>query len=119
MEEINKTNSENVKKKKKKKPFTIKKDSFVGTLRDKRILSLTASWVFYFILSIVPLMFLLITAFSFFGVDLSMELAGRLPMEFREAGEVIVGTASNVSKSVTFLFIITVLLSCSSLLNQT
>jgi uncharacterized BrkB/YihY/UPF0761 family membrane protein len=36
----------------------------------------------------------------------------------REAFEIIVGTASNVSKSLTVFFIITVLLSCSTLLNQ-
>lgn len=91
---------------------------FIKFLNEKRIFSLTASWVFYFVLSIIPLAFLLITAFSLFGVDLSLELAGRLPEEFREAVEVIVGTAANVSNSVTFLFIITVILSCSSLLNQ-
>ncbi len=95
-----------------------KRIGFFKELKEKRLLTVTGCWVFYFIMALIPLVFLLITAFGFFGVDLSMELAGRLPREFREAVEVIVGTASNVSKSLTVFFIITVLLSCSTLLNQ-
>ncbi|MBQ7340412.1 MAG: YihY/virulence factor BrkB family protein [Clostridia bacterium] len=101
----------NTKKVKKERPF-------LNLFREKRVMTITGSWVFYFIMSIIPLCFLLITAFSFFGVDLSLELAGKLPLEFREAGELIVGTASNVSNGVTVFFVITVILSCSSLLSQ-
>ncbi len=95
-----------------------KNDSFFTSLREKRLLTVTGCWVFYFLMALIPLVFLLITAFGFFGVDLSLELAGRLPTEFRDAVEIVVGTASNVSKSVTVFFIITVLISCSTLLNQ-
>lgn len=95
-----------------------KKDGFFASLKEKRILTVTGCWVFYFLMALIPLVFLLITAFGFFGVDLSLELAGRLPAEFRDAVEIVVGTASNVSKSVTVFFIITVLISCSTLLGQ-
>ena len=95
-----------------------KKQSFLNELKEKRILTVTGCWVFYFLMALLPLLFLLITAFSFFNVDLSMEIAGRLPVEFRDAVEILVGTASNVSKSVTVFFVVTVLLSCSTLLNQ-
>ena len=83
-----------------------KRIGFFKELKEKRLLTVTGCWVFYFIMALIPLVFLLITAFGFFGVDLSMELAGRLPVEFREAVEIIVGTASNVSKSLTVFFII-------------
>ena len=96
----------------------MEKKSFFIELKEKRLLTVTGCWVFYFVMALIPLVFLLITAFGFFGVDLSLELAGRLPSEFREAIELIVGTASNVSKSLTVFFVITVVLSCSTLLNQ-
>lgn len=95
-----------------------KKENFFTSLKEKRLLTVTGCWVFYFLMALLPLLFLLITAFSFFGVDLSMEIAGRLPIEFRDAVEILVGTASNVSKSVTIFFVLTVILSCSTLLNQ-
>ena len=105
--------------KKEKKSVRVKKERpFITLFKEKRVMTITGSWVFYFIMSIIPLCFLLITAFSFFGVDLSLELAGKLPREFRDAGELIVGTASNVSNGVTVFFVVTVVLSCSSLLSQ-
>ena len=111
-------NNQNIKEKKVKKEKTKRKFAFFETLKEKRILSLTGSWVFYFLSALIPLVFLMITAFSFFGMDISMEIAGKLPAEFRDVGETIVGTASNVSNSATFLFIVSVILSCSGLLNQ-
>lgn len=105
--------------KKEKKSVRVKKERpFITLFKEKRVMTITGSWVFYFIMSIIPICFLLITAFSFFGVDLSLELAGKLPREFRDAGELIVGTASNVSNGVTVFFVVTVVLSCSSLLSQ-
>ncbi len=95
-----------------------KNDNFFTSLKDKRLLTVTGCWVFYFLMALIPLVFLLITAFGIFGVDLSLELVSRLPVEFRDAVGLIVGTASNVSNSVTVFFILTVILSCSTLLNQ-
>ncbi len=95
-----------------------KKDGFLASLKEKRLLTVTGCWVYYFLMALIPLVFLLITAFGFFGVDLSLELVGKIPVEFRDAVETVVGTASNVSNSVTVFFVITVLLSCSTLLNQ-
>ena len=95
-----------------------KRDGFFASLKEKRLLTVTGCWVFYFLLALIPLVFLLITAFSFFGVDLSLTLAESIPEEFREAVEIIVGTASNVSKSVTVFFVLTTLISCTTLLNQ-
>ncbi len=107
------------KDKKEKKSVRVKKERpFITLFKEKRVMTITGSWVFYFIMSIIPLCFLLITAFSFFGVDLSLELAGKLPREFRDVGELIVGTASNVSNGVTVFFVVTIVLSCSSLLSQ-
>ena len=74
--------------------------------------------MFFFLTSIIPLAFLLVTAFGVFGVDLSLELVSRLPEEFRPAGETIVSTAERASKGATVLFVGTVIFSCSTLLNQ-
>lgn len=91
---------------------------FLKVLREKRLTTIAGAWVFFFLLAIVPIAFLLLTAFSFFGVDISGEVISRLPNEFSEVGGLIFQTASNVSKGFTIFFAVTVVLSCYSLLNQ-
>ena len=88
------------------------------TFVNKRLTTVAGAWVYYFLTSVIPLAFLLITAFGVFGVDLKSELVYRLPEEFRSAGETIASTAEKASNGVTFFFIITVIFSCSTLLNQ-
>lgn len=100
-----------------KNSFTVSRN-FFEEMRKKRILTVTGCWVYYFLMSIIPLVFLLITAFSIFSVDLSVELIRVIPVEFKSALEAVVKTASDVSNSVTIFFIITVIISCSTLLNQ-
>ncbi len=90
----------------------------ISFLSEKRITTVVGAWVFYFLLSLVPFMFLLITAFGVFGVNIAEQLIAYLPEEFRLAGETITKTASNVSRGVTVFFAITVITSCSTLLNQ-
>jgi len=87
-------------------------------ITEKRITTVAGAWVYYFLTSVIPIAFLLVTAFGVFGVSLSSELVSRLPEEFREAGETIAKTAENASKGVTVFFIITVVFSCTTLLNQ-
>ncbi|MBO7345639.1 MAG: YihY/virulence factor BrkB family protein [Clostridia bacterium] len=84
----------------------------------KRLTTVAGAWVFFFLTSVLPLAFLLVTAFGVFGVDLSLELVSRLPLEFRPAGEIIVSTAEKASKSATIIFVLSVLFSGSSLLKQ-
>ena len=74
--------------------------------------------MYYFLTALLPLAFLLITAFGVFKVDLTAELIRKLPEEFRQAVEVIVNTAKNASGGITVFFIITVFFSGSALLNQ-
>lgn len=95
---------------------TVKK--FLNTLSHNRLTTIAGAWVYYFLTSVIPLAFLLITAFGVFGVNISTEVVSRLPEEFRPAGEVIASTAENASNGVTVFFIITVIFSCSTLLNQ-
>lgn len=85
---------------------------------EKRLSTVTGAWVFYFLTSVIPLVFLLITLFGVFGVDLTQDLVSRLPLEFRPAGESIIETAKRASKSATVLFIFTSSYSCVRLLNQ-
>lgn len=92
--------------------------SFFGAFSEKRLTTVAGAWVYYFLSSVIPLAFLLVTAFGVFGVSFSHDLASRLPEEFRLAGETIVSTAENASKGVTAFFIITVIFSCTTLLNQ-
>lgn len=85
---------------------------------EKRLSTITGAWVFYFLMSVIPLAFLLATAFGLFGINVLNDLVLRLPEEFRTAGQAIAETAENVSKGATIFFILTVIFSCTTLLNQ-
>ena len=85
---------------------------------EKRLSTVAGAWVFYFLTSVIPLVFLLITVFGVFGVDVTSDIVSRLPEEFRVAGETIVFTARSASKGATLLFILTAAYSCVRLLNQ-
>ena len=97
------------------KKFVLK---VIGYLNDKRLTTVAGAWVFFFLTSVVPLVFLLITAFGVFGVDITLDLVSRLPEEFRATGEAIATTAQNATKEITIFFITSVILSCTTLLNQ-
>ena len=88
------------------------------TLIKDRITTVAGAWVYYFLTALIPFAFLLITAFSVFGVDFSKEIVSRLPEEFRLAGQTIAKTAENVGGGVTVFFVFTVIFSCTTLLNQ-
>ena len=94
------------------------KFSFLETFNQKRITTVAGAWVYYFLTSLIPLLFLIITAFSVFGVNITSDIVSRLPIEFRLAGSTILETAENASNGATVFFIITVIFSCTSLLNQ-
>ena len=83
-----------------------------------RLSTVAGAWVFYFLTAIIPLVFLIITAFGVFGVEFSTDIVSRLPEEFRGAGETIVNTASRASNGATVLFVLTAIYSCIRLLNQ-
>jgi membrane protein len=85
---------------------------------EKRLTTVAGAWVYYFLSSVIPLAFLVITAFGVFGVSVTDEIVSRLPEEFRLAGEAIVQTAKTASKGVTIFFVVTVIFSCTTLLNQ-
>ena len=86
--------------------------------KESRLTTVAGAWVYYFLTSLIPLVFLIVSAFSVFGVSLTKDFISRLPIEFREAGVAIASTAENASKSATAFFVLTVLFSCTSLLNQ-
>ncbi len=90
----------------------------VRLLNEKRLTTVAGAWVYYFLSSVIPLAFLIITAFGVFGVSITTDIVSRLPIELREAGEIVVKTAENASKGVTVFFIVTVVFSCTTLLNQ-
>ncbi len=85
---------------------------------EKRLTTVTGAWVYYFLTSVIPLTFLLVTAFSFFGVSVVNDLVSRLPEEFRTAGQAIAETAEKVSRGATLFFVVTMIFSCTTLLNQ-
>jgi membrane protein len=91
---------------------------FVDYLNKNRLTTVAGAWVFFFLTSVVPIAFLIVTAFGVFGVSVTQDLISRLPIEFRAAGEVIATTAERASKGATVLFIGSVILSCTTLLNQ-
>ncbi len=90
----------------------------VTLFNEKRLTTVAGAWVYYFLMSVIPLAFLLATAFSVFGINVLNELVMTLPQEFREAGEAIKETAEQFSKGATILFVITAVFSCTTLLNQ-
>ena len=91
---------------------------FFAELKEKRVTTVAAAWVFYFLTTLLPVAFLLIAAFAVFGVDFADKVVGYLPEEFRTAGETILGVAKNASGGATVFFVATVLFSGSALLNQ-
>lgn len=88
------------------------------TFYEKRLTTVAGAWVYYFLISLVPMVFLLVTAFSVFGVSVTDNLIARLPEELREGGQMIARTAENASKGATVFFVLTVIFSCTTLLNQ-
>ncbi len=90
----------------------------IDDFRKVRLTTVAGAWVYYFLTSLIPLVFLLVSAFSVFGVSLTRDFISRLPKEFREAGFAIASTAENASKGATIFFVITVIFSCTTLLNQ-
>ncbi len=94
------------------------KFTFIERFNQKRITTVAGAWVYYFLTSLIPILFLIITAFSVFGVSITNDVVSRLPIEFRLAGQTILETAENASNGATIFFIITVIFSCTSLLNQ-
>ena len=94
------------------------KFAFIKVYNEKRITTVAGAWVYYFLTSLIPILFLIITAFSVFGVSITKDIISRLPPEFRLAGQTILETAENASNGATIFFIITVVISCTRLLNQ-
>lgn len=92
--------------------------SFAATLKEKRLATVAGAWVYYFLLAVVPLFFLLITAFGVFGLSFTDELAVRLPEEFSPVITLIAEAAENVSSGITVFFLFTVILSCTTLLSR-
>ena len=88
--------------------FTMKKSlskELFKVFKESRLTTVAGAWVYYFLTSLIPLVFLLVSAFSVFGVSLTKDFISRLPMEFREAGVAIASTAENASKSATAVFV--------------
>ena len=87
-------------------------------IKSKRISTVAGAWVFYFLTALIPLAFLLITAFSVFDIDVSVEIINKLPLEFRDFADGVINTAKNASRGVTIFFIIAVIFSGSTLISQ-
>ena len=83
-----------------------------------KITTIAGAWVFYFLLAVVPLSFLIITALNFFKVDIPLDIINYLPEEFRYPMKVIGETAKNVSKVSTVFYFITVIFSATTLITQ-
>ena len=92
--------------------------NFVLALSNKRVTTVAGAWVFFFLLAFIPLVFLFIFAFSVLGVDVAGGLSASVPQEFLLLGQAFKETADSASSGITVFFIITVVLSCSSLLSQ-
>lgn len=100
------------------KKFFRKIKGAISTVKKARVTTVAGAWVFYFLLAVIPLAFLLFTAFNIFKVDADFTFVKAFPEEFSTALNVVEQASKNVSKGVTVFFGITVIVSISSLLNQ-
>ena len=85
---------------------------------EKHLTTIVGAWVYYFLSALLPLTFLLITAYSVFGVDIIVDLVSRLPYDFREGALILVNTASRASNGITVFFILSVMISGSAFMRQ-
>lgn len=83
-----------------------------------RLSTVAGAWVFYFLSALLPIIFLLVTAFAVFGVSVKTELIASVPQEFKESVRYITEAAENATGGVTVFFILTVFLSGSALFHQ-
>ena len=95
-----------------------KKLTIIATIKRKRISTVAGSWVFYFCLALVPLAFLLLSAFSLLRIDASKLFVDYMPIQFKELFENVFLEAQNRSKGFTVFFVLSVVFSGSALLNQ-
>ncbi len=84
----------------------------------KRFSTVAGAWVFYFLLALLPMVFLFITALNFFGLDAGDAVVSRLPEELKEIGDALVTAAQGASGSVTVFFVVSVVFSCSTFVTQ-
>ncbi len=96
----------------------IKGKNFYETLKSKRLTTVAGAWVFYFLTGLLPIVFLLITAFSVFSVNIEQGLLHKLPEEFSFVLSALIETAKNATSGVTLFFSLTLIFSGSTLLNQ-
>lgn len=83
-----------------------------------RLSTVAGAWVFYFLVALLPLIFLLITAFAVFGVNIKAELTANVPVEFKDAVVAVIEAAENATSGFTVFFIVTVFISGSALFYQ-
>lgn len=96
----------------------VKSSGFFALLKEKRVTTVAGAWVYFFLSSLIPMLFLFVTAFGVFGVEITTDLVSRLPEGLREGGEMLVDTAKSIQEGVTVLFVFTAVFSASALLNQ-
>ena len=91
---------------------------FFVLLKEKRLTTVAAAWVFYFLVALIPIVFIMITAFNVLGMNLSSSLQTVIPSPMASFVQTVIETVENAGKGITFFFIVSVLFSTSSLLNQ-
>ncbi len=92
-------------------------NKILNVIKENNVTTYASSWSFFFLVAVVPLFFLLITALKIFNVDVSFILSG-LPNEFSEVLSIIGDLASKGLKGATFFFSITILYSSSNLFSH-
>lgn len=86
-------------------------------VRESHIALYAGSWSFFFLLSAVPLVLLLVMACDAFGVDLSFLLEG-MPPELGEGVSAVFSLAADASKGATFILVLTSVYSASRLFSR-
>lgn len=96
------------------KKFASAVKNIVKTAAESNFVLYAGSWSFFFLLSAVPLVLLLVMACDAFGVDASF-LLDEMPAELGEGVKAVFSVAEAASKGATFILVLTSLYSATRL----
>lgn len=88
---------------------------FFLNFKEKRLTSIAGSWVYFFLMALIPLTCLLFIAFRVFGLNIGEKLAENLILEIEQFGSDLISTAGELSRGITIFFAISIIFSGSNL----
>ncbi len=91
---------------------------FILNLKEKRITSIAGSWVYFFLMALIPLTCLLFIAFKLLGLNIGERLAQSISLDFEQFGNDLIVTAGELTKGITIFFALSIIFSGSNLFSR-